>query len=218
MDVLPPGLIYIPNALDQVYIDELLYHLNISNEWEAVGEGKNSRKVVQYGYKYNYTAGGNDSRGNLNQQSEAAKPFPEIIKTLRDIMIDHITEDSGPPTGETFNQCIINKYEPGQGIGPHIDSLAYGAVIGCFTIVTGIGDSPGIVELLHPTNSKTKYPIITMPGSLYVMTGDSRYKWKHQMVARKTDDRRKRATRISVTFRSLLSQEEITRRDQLLKK
>ena len=44
--------------------------------------------------------------------------------------------------------------------------------------------------------------------SLYVMTGDARYQWTHEMPSRKSDmvdgARVKRGRRVSITFRSVL--------------
>lgn len=213
MERLPPGLLYFGDCMTHQLIDDLVYHLQISNEWEAVGDGKNSRKVIQYGQKYNYNNynGANNPANKLNENN--VKQFPPVIEQMRQLLIEKLTADSGPPTNETFNQCIINKYEPGQGISPHIDSMEFGSVIGCFTIISGIGDSPGVIDL---SLGGEKYSLVTWPGSLYVMTGDSRYKYKHSMAARKTDQRKKRATRISITFRSKLSNEQQEKNRKLL--
>jgi len=45
------------------------------------------------------------------------------------------------------------------------------------------------------------------PRSVYIMTGEARYKWKHEMIARKSDivdgKRVKRERRISITLRNV---------------
>jgi alkylated DNA repair dioxygenase AlkB len=98
-----------------------------------------------------------------------------------------------------LNQCIVNKYEPKQGISAHIDKTTFGPVIVCFTLNSGttmtfsrmVGDIKEVIE---------KY---VEPNSVYLMTGESRYLWKHEIKSRLTDNRIKRKTRISVTFRTV---------------
>jgi alkylated DNA repair dioxygenase AlkB len=57
---------------------------------------------------------------------------------------------------------------------------------------------------------ETKYEskeVYVAPDSLYIMSGEARYIWKHSMLSRKTDmvdgKRIKRGRRISLTFRNV---------------
>jgi alkylated DNA repair dioxygenase AlkB len=54
----------------------------------------------------------------------------------------------------------------------------------------------------------TRVGVPLAPGSLSVMTGPSRYTWKHAIVARKSDPgpfgRVQRGRRVSVTFRTVV--------------
>jgi len=43
-----------------------------------------------------------------------------------------------------------------------------------------------------------KYDIEIKPKSLYIMSGESRYKWTHEMIKNKNSERR-----ISITFRNV---------------
>lgn len=96
-----------------------------------------------------------------------------------------------------FEQCIINAYEPGQGIGKHIDSLNFGDVVGCF--------SGGSGAHIIFKNNEEKYQVYIEPNSLYIMSNDARFKYTHEMSACKSDkvngERIKRDKRFSITFR-----------------
>jgi alkylated DNA repair dioxygenase AlkB len=96
-----------------------------------------------------------------------------------------------------FNQCIINKYEPGQGINKHIDIKAYGPVIGCFTFGSG--------AVMTFRRKDEVHHLYVKPNSLYIMSGESRLLWTHEMPSRKSDmvegKKIPRGLRISVTFR-----------------
>lgn len=98
-----------------------------------------------------------------------------------------------------FNQCIINNYKEGQGISPHIDYIDYGKVIGCFTLVSG-------AEMIF-TLDDYKYNLYVNSNSLYIMSGESRYKYKHSMSSKLYDiyknKKIKRSRRISITFRNV---------------
>lgn len=196
----PSGLYYFDNAVDDELYAEAMEHLKNSPEWTGVGKGKNSRRVIHYGYKYNYGGG----------SGAATTAFPDWVDTLRQYLIATLDQmvraGTIPPYNEAFDQCIINKYEPGQGIGKHIDHFDFGAIIGCFTLSDTQGTlSPGEMEFIR--DDVLPYAVQTKSQSLYIMTGESRTLWQHQMIGRKSDniDGKKvnRATRISVTFRSV---------------
>ena len=153
-----------------------------AREWKAVTSAANSRTYQHYGFTYNYAAG---------KVGAACEPIPEFLKGLQEIL----TEKCG--VEDYFNQCIVNNYMPGQGISKHIDHRAYGDIIGCFTLESG--------AMMNFHYGKDTVSIYTRPNSLYVMSGDARYKWAHEMPARKSDivDGLKipRGRRVSVTFR-----------------
>ena len=101
-----------------------------------------------------------------------------------------------------FNQCIINNYYPGQGISKHIDDERYGDVIGCFTLNGGCNM---LFEYYGVGRNSIEQRV--EPNSLYIMSGESRYRWLHSMPQRKSDyvngKKIKRVRRVSVTFRKV---------------
>lgn len=54
------------------------------------------------------------------------------------------------------------------------------------------------------TNGNIKKNIYLESRSLLVLKGDARYKWKHGIAARKSDNGVKRQRRISLTFRKVI--------------
>jgi alkylated DNA repair dioxygenase AlkB len=181
-----PGLYYIPNIIPLELSNSIQTELNTSNAWFPVG-GDNSRKVIHYGFKYNYKT------GNV---SEPAAPFPQFANELVDI----IRNLEVVPNAMALDQCLINKYEPGQGISAHTDSINYDDFICCFTLGSG-------AYMEFTRNGYTPSKIYTEPNSLYIISGASRYLWKHEMRGLKTDTvdgkKIKRGVRTSITFRSV---------------
>jgi len=124
------------------------------------------------------------------------KKMPEFLMELRRILIEKC--DSIGFKNIDFNKCLVNNYKAGEGIGGHIDDFRAGEVIACFTFGAG-------ADIKFTLEGKEPYSLFTDPGSLYLMTGDCRYKWKHEMPKRKFDMvegmKTPRGRRISVTFR-----------------
>lgn len=182
-----PGLYYIPNVVPLELSNRIQTELNTTDDWFPVGGGDNSRKVIHYGFKYNYKTG---------DVLEPAGPFPQYANDLVDIIrsIEVVPDDMA------LNQCLINKYEPGQGISAHIDSIKYDDYVCCFTLGSG-------AYMEFTRNGYTPSKVYVEPNSLYIMSGDSRYKWKHCQRPLKTDTvegkKIKRDVRTSITFRSL---------------
>jgi len=87
---------------------------------------------------------------------------------------------------------------PGQGISKHIDVKSYGNIIGCFTLGSG-------ATMIFRKGNVTK-EIYVESNSLYIMSGECRYNWTHEMIGKKSDIvngiKISRDRRISVTFRN----------------
>jgi len=182
------GLYYIENV--NIELDPIIEKLD-KKEWKSVSNHPNSRKVQHYGYKYGY---------NTYNIHEKADPFPEFIIPLQK-KLEKITKIKNLVSNDyNFNQCIINNYQGNQGISRHIDVKSYGDVIGCYTIGSG--------AIMRFRLGNEKVELYTKPNSLYIMSGDARYKWTHEMPSVINDivDGKKirRGRRISITFRNVL--------------
>jgi alkylated DNA repair dioxygenase AlkB len=184
----PKGLFYFSQVIPEELVEKLIAWFEGEDaDWKSITSNPNSRKVMMYGYSYNYNSG---------IVTDPAEPITDDLTKL----IDIVAEKIDLPKDYTFNQCIINKYEHAQGISPHIDRQPqYGAIIACFTIGAG-----AILEFSRA--GYQKYSLYTEPGSLYIMTDESRSKWKHSMPGRLTDPGHgPRETRYSITFRSVVA-------------
>jgi alkylated DNA repair dioxygenase AlkB len=173
--------------------DDIIDYLN-NQVWGGVSTSETGRKVQQYGFEYDYST----RKGSDYKKIEE---IPELLSLLQTMGLHTVESlvDKEIFEKTKLNQCIVNKYEPKQGISAHIDKTTFGPVIVCFTLNSGttmtfsrmVGDIKEVIE---------KY---VEPNSVYLMTGESRYLWKHEIKSRLTDNRIKRKTRISVTFRTV---------------
>lgn len=103
----------------------------------------------------------------------------------------------------TPTQVIVNYYEPGEGIGAHTDDVnKFGDTIVIFSLLAPIMMHFSSVGYRNPQEA---FDVLLEPGSCVVMSGESRYQWKHEIKQRLYDiingEQVRRAPRMSVTFR-----------------
>jgi alkylated DNA repair dioxygenase AlkB/ubiquinone/menaquinone biosynthesis C-methylase UbiE len=101
------------------------------------------------------------------------------------------------------NQMTLNHYEPGEGIGSHVDTpSAFGDGLMSLSLQSGI-----VMEFRHTTTQQRKL-VYLPPRSLLLMTGPARYEWEHMIVTRRTDTHEgevlPRGVRVSLTLRTAL--------------
>jgi alkylated DNA repair dioxygenase AlkB len=178
------GLFYVDNFIPDS--EELLREID-SRPWTSVTASVNSRLVQQYGYEYVYKRG-------PRQEATRVEAFFPLLEMLRD-RVDEVTGALRLTTPH-LNQSIINNYKPGQGISAHTDSKIFGPVICCLTLNSG-------AEMKF-TRDGREVSFLTKPGQLYIMSGDARERWTHEMPSRLVDGDSKRGRRVSVTFRSVI--------------
>ena len=197
----PPGFFYLDDYLNEYQLNNVHDWFNsdeIQESMESVlGPDKpNGRKVIHYGYKYDYT-----NAGSTAVLSKDTSPFPDMIQSLsesaRNFLVYNCPNEYPEIPIDYFNQCIINRYLPGEGIGAHKDSKFFEEPIVCYTF--------GSTRSMEFNKDRMKHEVITTPGSIYLMTGDARFEWTHQMRKRKNDiidgKRTPRSTCFSITFR-----------------
>lgn len=176
------GLTYIPythNLLCMGYKPEKLMELIYKEDWCY----DIKRRTQHYGYKYDYKL------RSINEKQKA-KAFPEWLKRLEGEVHHALIHTTGK--NMTFDQCIINEYEEGQGIAPHIDCTP------CFedTIATL---SLGAEYVMDFRNWKTKetQKLLLEVGSLLILSDEARYQWTHGLKPQK-------GKRVSITFRKVI--------------
>jgi alkylated DNA repair dioxygenase AlkB len=168
-----PGLWYIEDYLDAEEVKKVESEI-AKMDFFGVSYTTKSRRVCHFGYEYQYKS----------PILIACDPIPDLFSTI----ISRLPKI----TGIQFEpeQVIINEYLPGQGISPHIDHIKlFGDCIASLTI-----GSEATIKFELNKLVKTVKPI---PGSLYIMTHDARWKWKHSL--RNTSKK----TRYSVTYRTV---------------
>lgn len=110
---------------------------------------------------------------------------------------------------ERYDHVLINHYEVGDGCKSHTDDLEFWDDWVC-----GVSFGSGCIMNMR-LNSQS-HNIFLPIGSIYLLVGDARYKWKHGIEYSSSDlvygDEIPRTKRISITFRTIndkfLSEEE----------
>ena len=175
-----PGLIYREGFLTDAEQHDVLSVID-AQEWLT----ELSRRVQHYGYKYDYKAKKID-------ESFYVGPLPDFAQSIAHKLVDEKLMTEIP------DQMIVNEYQPGRGIGMHIDCEP------CFNdeIAT---ISLGSVYEMDMQEVKTKKTVsFPLPlGSCLVFTWQSRYEWKHGIKRRKKDHGVPRGRRVSLTFRKV---------------
>lgn len=149
------------------------------------------RRVQHYGYKYDYKARKINNSFFLGELPIWLKNLAQKIYEQNHI---HFIPD----------QAIINEYESGQGISPHIDCEP------CFgdTIISLSLGSTCVMNFEREPNAKDKIEIFVEPRTLLIMKNESRYNYYHGISPRKSDkynnDTFKRNRRVSITFRKVI--------------
>jgi alkylated DNA repair dioxygenase AlkB len=174
-----PGLYYVKNVIKNIDIIDIIDKLN--NNWIPLTNNSNSRLVQHYGYKYNYKT------YRIDEKTDDIPDFLNIYIKYATHICKHlnlINDDY------KFNQIIINNYTRNQKISAHTDVKSYGDVIACFSL----GDT-GVMKFNNKDNNKLNLNVEN--NSLYIMSGDSRFKYTHEMLNLKGE------RRISITLRKV---------------
>lgn len=170
----PQGLLYIPaflSAEDQLSLLRELETLDYKHD--SFRGQKLKRSYAQFGFEYVSTGHG------LKQ----APSIPEFLSRLIEKVVKHHLPE------ETFNQVIVTRYPAGAGIGWHTDAPVFGECI----FAVSLGAHARLQ--LRPIGTKDKtFEIVVAPGSMYILAGQARWHYQHQIVPVKSD-------RYSITFR-----------------
>lgn len=150
------GLLFYPDLVDKDEESAIIRYLCRQSGWQPVSASPSARLVLQYGIPYSYST-----------QKMHAIPFTRTMQNIRDRMCD-----TYQPT-QALDQCIVNRYLPAQGISRHIDAIVFGDEVYCLSL----GSDTQI------TFRKGKQQeVYNIPRrSLYVLTGEARYDWTHEI-------------------------------------
>jgi alkylated DNA repair dioxygenase AlkB len=177
-----PGLSCLPDFIDGAEETQLL---NIIEARPWLNDLK--RRVQHYGYKYDY-------RARAVSPDLYLGPLPDWLAGYADRLHGEGLFRQRP------DQVIVNEYQPGQGIAPHIDCEP------CFdeTVASLSLGSPCVMDFARDGQ---KISMLLEPRSLLVLSGEARYEWTHAIAPRKTDKLNgqiiPRTRRVSMTFRKV---------------
>lgn len=104
-----------------------------------------------------------------------------------------------------LNQLTVNVYEPGEGIGSHVDTPS---AFDDGLISLSLNGGTVMEFRKHSSADKTKKLVYLPPRSLLLMSGPARYEWEHMIVTRMTDTHNgkvlPRSLRVSLTLRTAI--------------
>jgi len=179
-----PGLIIVADFLS---LEEQTKLIVLIDELPWLTELK--RRVQQYGYFYDY------------KTYQISGPAPDIPAFLNPILERLVTEGYFVKKPD---QMIINEYQPGQGIAPHIDkTYCFDATVASVSLLSSY--------LMEFRNNKQpeRYDVLLTPGSLVCLKDDARFNWTHGISHRNFDliDNVSvpRGRRVSLTFRNVIN-------------
>jgi alkylated DNA repair protein (DNA oxidative demethylase) len=171
---LPRGLSYIAEFLSPDEQGSLLQEIRELHFTHDRFRGQQlKRRYAQFGYAY----------VSIGRKLLPAAPFPVFLTAL--------IEKASPHTrvGTLFNQCIVTHYPKTAGIGWHQDADRFS---GCIIAVSLAGTAR--LQFRPKGNLGPTNELLVFPGSLYIMTGSTRWAYEHRVIAVKSD-------RYSLTFR-----------------
>lgn len=179
------GLTYHPDFVTENEAERLLIKVDAA-PWITTFK----RRVQHYGYRYDYKRRTVDESLFLGNLPTWLLPLASRLCNAGLI-------------AEIPDQVIVNEYDPGQGIAPHVDcEPCFGDTILSLTLGSGC-----IVDFAH-TQNKAKHSVWLAPRSLMVMHGSARYDWTHGIAPRKSDiwmgQKISRGRRVSLTFRKVI--------------
>lgn len=170
----PTGLVYYPDFLTELEHQPVLVQVQALPCTHDRFRGQvMKRSQATFGFAY----------AAIGRKVRPAAPFPPFLAALSERARHHTS------MRPIANQCIVQHYPTGAGIGWHTDAPVFGDVI------MGISfGGPARLQFRPRGETPARYEVVLMPGSLYVMAGPSRWEWQHRVVPVS-------APRYSLTFR-----------------
>lgn len=203
-DQLPPGLILIENFVnceeEENLLKAVLSQSDDYNNGDSKTEEINSLKhriVKHFGYEFLYGSNQVDPDQPLKRQIPNECKF--LWSRLKERIPNHIECFDEP------DQLTVNQYNPGQGIPSHVDT--HSAFLDPLIVISLEGD-----VVMEFKNENQKLNVLIPQKSLLIMSGESRYDWKHGIIPRYMDiipsdhgglTIKHRKKRTSLTFRKL---------------
>lgn len=180
---LPPGAEYFPEFVSAAEERRLLELLDAAKWMPDL-----KRRVQHYGYRYDY-------KKRTLTSDDYLGPLPQWATVLNQRLVQAGIFEKAP------DQIIVNEYNPGQGIAPHIDrEHCFGEVVASLSLAGS--------TVMDFINEEEHIAVPLSPCSLIALRGPARHVWRHGIAGRRTDIvsgiAQDRARRVSLTFRTTL--------------
>jgi alkylated DNA repair dioxygenase AlkB len=175
-----------------------------------------ARRTQHFGYKYSYKYRKIDKTMKCDPLPQSLVDIANKLEQLDEKLFakdgsndnendDIDIEQAKPLFEKTIDQCIVNEYQPGQGIGAHVDCTP------CFAnTIASLSLASGAAMVLRNCKQRQLGAIeLWLPRrSLVLLRGAARYEWTHAIPSRRVDPGHgARSRRVSLTFRSVLLDE-----------
>lgn len=176
---LPEGLSYAPDFIDGAEEAVLLEEIARMPLRDArYKQFTAKRRIVSYGGVYDFSS----------NELVPAGPIPTFLHSLRDRM----ALLAGIP-GDSFTHALVAEYRTGTPLGWHRD-------VPEFEVVAGLSLLHACRMRFRPyppgkPGSRAGFELFLQPRSVYVMRGEARWGWQHNIPPTKAD-------RYSITFRT----------------
>ncbi|WP_428116879.1 alpha-ketoglutarate-dependent dioxygenase AlkB [Candidatus Poriferisodalis sp.] len=189
--VAPTGLVYHEQFLTAPEELDFLAQIDAS-EWLT----DLSRRVLHFGFKYDY------SNRRLDESARIGA-FPAWLTSLASKVYTAASEDVQRllEAQQPFEQAIVNEYQPGQGIAPHIDRDCFGPAVATVSLGSAIN-----MDFSRDATGDEHVQRLE-PRSLLLLHGEARTTWRHSIAKRRKDEWHgqvlERKRRVSITFRTI---------------
>ena len=195
----PKGLELIENFIS-IAQQSLLVSFFDSLEWHGKGNEPNSelkRRTLQFGHLFLYKT----------RKLVSKIPIPNELKWLLEMVKFNL--------GIEFDHLVVNEYECGQGIMPHVDANLFGPVICVLSLLSpclmtfnsSIISNDETLKAATIDSKAKEFKLKLNPTSILVMADASRYDYKHSIskdaIEELDGEIIERSRRISITFRTI---------------
>ncbi|KAG0254805.1 hypothetical protein BG011_005511 [Mortierella polycephala] len=185
-----PGLDIIPDFVTEEEESLLIQQLDARN-WAGRGVEPNpemKRRHQHYGGVFSY---------RLRRVVGDMEQLPGMFNFLTRRLLEQKIYASSPKS------IIVNEYEAGQGIMPHVDApKLFGPTITALSLL-----SDCIMTFQHVKDPSVVVPVLLSRRSLVVMNGSCRYDYKHSiskdLVEYLDGQEIVRSRRVSITYRDM---------------
>jgi len=166
----PCGLCYCPDFLTASEEADLVAWMDCDDG--ALWSRDISRRTQQYGPRFDYGTGGRRLLPNPEFPT-----LPDLCHTIATRLQEIPEGPSSFPFPYEPDQVIVNEYEPGQGINPHVDRPDL--FTDCVAVVSLL--SPALMAFAPLDPGPAACNLLLAPRSALLLRGPARYHYTHSI-------------------------------------